>query len=548
MGNKVPSSTLLGLSFESLADVLDIGYGDEVRAITHRIRTNSEAVHLFESYFDELNKEALINWKTSQLQNNQLEQVEALLDDMERFLRDSNRPYQSYLSVCNHGPDTTAEVGWIDEVAGAVVWDRWTKPIDDPVMLFAEAGFRFDQKKYLFAAQPSKKPEPPLYRYHPERFRAYRNYADDLSRFYRQRVDPATGLMTMDQFEFVMNLILREVQERSMKTPRKHKDNLPSPSFILDAEQTLSTAYGRFVQAGRQIMEFPRSLTELLAETDVDDIPLNAIKMPYASQYLHFGALPDLEIEDGWKVDGAYIEQRGESGDLRFTVTAVPIDHHQSERWMLEPEVEYSQDFVQEFRLMDLGTAIDTVLSDRLANSAQGAKGVADALSAAAGDLPEGIALVDISGETSIQRTETTKRRHAAYKAAVQLVVNAICYATSYPDDIDSVWPEGTPESLKQKVLNGKPKEQSRAISKLKALGYVPVHICGKRLSEQRISSGLPAHQEGHPATHWRRGHWRNQAHGPARALRKLIWVMPMVIGARSGELTPNMGHIYLVD
>ena len=33
------------------------------------------------------------------------------------------------------------------------------------------------------------------------------------------------------------------------------------------------------------------------------------------------------------------------------------------------------------------------------------------------------------------------------------------------------------------------------------------------------------------PRLHWRRGHLRNQAHGQGRALRKLIWLQPMLIG-----------------
>lgn len=39
------------------------------------------------------------------------------------------------------------------------------------------------------------------------------------------------------------------------------------------------------------------------------------------------------------------------------------------------------------------------------------------------------------------------------------------------------------------------------------------------------------------------RGHWRNQAHGPKRALRKMIWIVPHI---RGGELDgPLMGHSY---
>ena len=33
------------------------------------------------------------------------------------------------------------------------------------------------------------------------------------------------------------------------------------------------------------------------------------------------------------------------------------------------------------------------------------------------------------------------------------------------------------------------------------------------------------------PRLHWRRGHLRNQAHGPGRTLRKLAWIEPMLIG-----------------
>jgi hypothetical protein len=90
----------------------------------------------------------------------------------------------------------------------------------------------------------------------------------------------------------------------------------------------------------------------------VDDIPLNTIRLPYASQYLYFGPQDDLQLEPGWPIDGAYVESRGPAGDIRFTVTAVPSDHGLSRLWYILPEVQYSQDFVGDFRLMDLATAI----------------------------------------------------------------------------------------------------------------------------------------------------------------------------------------------
>jgi hypothetical protein len=95
--------------------------------------------------------------------------------------------------------------------------------------------------------------------------------------------------------------------------------------------------------------------------------------------------------------------------------------------------------------------------------------------------------------------------------------VNALCYVSAYPDDITTAWPEETSPRLKGKALLGKAKEQKRARCKLEALGYVPVHICGQQLAGQIGAHVSPATGLRHVTTHWRRGHWRNQAFGPGR-------------------------------
>ena len=121
--------------------------------------------------------------------------------------------------------------------------------------------------------------------------------------------------------------------------------------------------------------------------------------------------------------------------------------------------------------------------------------------------------------------------------------MNALCYVSAYPDDIATAWPEETPTRLKRKTLLGKAKEQERARSKLEALGYVPVHICGQQLASQIDTHISSATGLRHVTTHWRRGHWRNQAFGPGRSLRKLIWVMPVRVGAGGAE-EGDTGHL----
>jgi len=58
---------------------------------------------------------------------------------------------------------------------------------------------------------------------------------------------------------------------------------------------------------------------------------------------------------------------------------------------------------------------------------------------------------------------------------------------------------------------------------------WVPLLI-GKdyRLSDRKLPAGTHAS----PRLHWRRGHFRMQAHGPHFSLRKQIWIEPVLVGA----------------
>lgn len=524
-----------------------------VREFTKSIETNFSSVLRFTNALEEAAKISdKVLYETESLRASSKRVYESLVD-LAAFLGPMAKE-RNFISMINHGMESTFEVGWSDPRAGQVVWDRWTQATEDPVMAFASVAQAFASWNYQCGAKPRDPVEPPLYRYHPERFKASRGYADAVGKLYRQKVEPISGLLTLDQMNEGMSLLVKDLSARSMRYPRKLKDDHPSPSLVLDAEQVLSMSYGRFVQAGRQIMEFPDQLIALLAQTDIDDIALESIRLPYACQYLSFGPQASLELEDGWLVDGAYVEQRGANGDLRFTITASPIDRGQVQNWYLFPEPTYTQDFIERYRSMDLGTAIDSVLAEKLANLSSR---MTDAVSRkpasgmnanqTGGIVPPNVEVQDVSAELALSREESTRRRHPVYKAALQLVVNALCYVAAYPDDMDAVWPIGTPAPLRDKAVHGQGKEVIKAKSKLSALGYVPVHICGKALSDQLAAQQQSGLMPDGPSTHWRRGHWRNQAFGPARTLRKLIWVMPVMVGAKNSQ-EPEFGHLYLVS
>ncbi len=543
------------LTPEYLTQLLANGYTDEVRAFTRRLRGKADLVLMLERIFDELLLDAVIDWEGTASQEEFLVRTETCLEEMGSFLTAMPHQWTSYVVVIDHGSEVTVEIGWQDLSVGQVLWDRWTAEVDDPVMAFASIGFLFEAKEYRCESKPTEAAEPPLYRYHPERFRAYRDYAGNLGSFYQAQVEPETGMLTLEQLNDVTRPVMEEMNRKGLTFPRKLKDDYPQPTLVSEAENSLAMAYGRFVQAGRQIMDFPPELTDMLSKTNVDDIPLNTIRLPYTSQYLYFGPQDDLQLEPGWPIDGAYVECRGPAGDIRFTVTAVPRDHHLSRLWYLLPEVQYTQELVGDFRLMDLATATDMALSDDQAElhkrkgKAGGdiTEGLRQAFEQDGEAFPNGLRIEDISPKLAGERLATGTRRHPVYRAALRLVVNALCYVAAYPDDIAAAWPDGTPFKLKNKVLYGNGKGQKRAKSKLETLGYVPVHICGQQLAKQISTHVSPTTGLRHVATHWRRGHWRRQAFGPARSLRKLIWVMPVKVGSRDPD-DGDTGHLYLVS
>ncbi|MBL8375918.1 hypothetical protein [Accumulibacter sp.] len=340
----------------------------ELRAFARTIVSQPELVRALERAFNARQPAGERHWQGAPADEDFGNTITASHAELQAFLG-SMLPGQQLGVFCtfiNHGAEQTVESGTLDPRAGRVLWDRWSGTLDEPVIAFAAIAPLFDQKEYRFEAKPAAIPDPPLYHYHPERFQAFHACAEQIGTIFRHKVDARSGMRTIDLLNELIRLVVDEMNNKGMRYPRKLKAAVSTSPLVMESMQHLMTAYGRFVQAGRQIIDFPPSLLDLLARTEVDDIPLNTIRMPYAAQYLHFGPQPDLELEAGWLVDGAYVEAGGEAGDVCFTVTAVPTDRQLSRLWFEIPEPYYRQDLVGDYRTSDLATAIDSQLSDRL--------------------------------------------------------------------------------------------------------------------------------------------------------------------------------------
>lgn len=212
----------------------------------------------------------------------------------------------------------------------------------------------------------------------------------------------------------------------------------------------------------------------------------------------------------------------------------------------------YTQDFIGDYRNFDLATAInrknDEKRNELKAKRIESGGYITEKLKSEFQNhgerFPEDTTIIDVSQENALKRLAQDDQEFPVYQRAMRLAVNALCYLTAYPDDIQTVWPEKTPKGLAAKANSENPKESEKAKNKLASMGYIPIYFCGRKIDDQVRLAGGTLVREGGIATHWRRGHWRNQPHGPGASLRKLMWIMPTLVG--SGE-TDVQGHIYQV-
>lgn len=524
------------------------GYNDNLKALTTKYAAKIPLVTSLKIRF--ANYPEADSWVMSESQGEYSEKLRDVLISLIGHLSEgSYKPL--YLKFINHSftkghtNNITVKIGF-KEYGIDFLWDTFSMTVDDPVMCYClserlpifvhEISYSIGPETELI---PWKKPK--LYRFHPERFASTRSYANAIANFYRSEVNSNSGMLKIDQLNIVSGKVAQAINEISAKYPLCLRlDN--NPSLLISSELALAMSYGRFMACGKQIFQFSKDLTEMLNQTGNDDIQMGNIKLPYNSVYLHFGPQDELVLENGWLVDGAYIESRGESGNFRITLTSVPLNTEESKYWMLKPEPYFSQDIVGEYADKNLKEVISIIFKETI-----------DSLSSNQSLLNEeserilsenNIKVIDNTQQNTLIRLEESQQKFPVYQSALTLIVNALCYISSYKEDIEYKYTDDVPKILVDTVKAAK--NPLKAEQKLKAEGYSKVHICGERIAAK---TGL-SDQHRTVEVHWRRGHWRKQPYGENRSLSKLKWIMPMLIGVKNLEenKTPLKGHIYDVE
>lgn len=285
------------------------------------------------------------------------------------------------------------------------------------------------------------------------------------------------------------------------------------------AMEDLPAVIGQYELHGRQIFDFSSGLVQMLQNTDIRDCSFQNLQLPYPAFYMHFGRLAGIEIQgptgEPEYIDGAFIAHAQDENDqfLKFALSRVD----QSGVRIRRP-LHYTSLPADAMRL-PVQQAIDVGVEYFFDGSSQSS-------------LP---------GWVSDFWEERRRTAGKAAIAALPLIVNGLFYLENPPRPHRVALGAATPAEVVAQWERTSSARRRKLQSKLTADGYTLVHLVGEEIAHRGNGSG-----SGTVAPHWRRGHWREQAHGEGLSLRKRILIKPVLVNARSASHPMDVpGHVY---
>ncbi|MBS1773445.1 MAG: hypothetical protein JST82_11355 [Bacteroidetes bacterium] len=354
-----------------------------------------------------------------------------------------------------------------------------------------------------------------------------------------------------------------EKQQEKMTTPiwqqwvnwQKKTKNLIKTHPRLEEETLISKELIAFYRAGRNIFRIDSYLVNLLKRTDVGNIKIGDIKLPYDSIFFSFQPISDIQypiecfenkhdihnklqnLEKQFHLDGAFVTMEN---DYIIDVTLTFVDT--KERFIEKVSM------IKDYRFPVVQFSLDFGKWDMEKGTTHSSETTFNESTVCFYDIWEANGQ---PGELAYEKLHTlTKQKekcneyewaeYVLMDSAVKLIVNCLCYLNAVDTDINIRASNPNAEELLQELSKTK---KSQAVNKLKdklkKVSYSKIHFCGND-QRKHLNTQFP---ESELEPHWRRGHWRNQPFGNALSNSKLIWIKPTIV--RKDKGTPEAGHIY---
>ncbi|RUS93776.1 hypothetical protein DSM106972_095350 [Dulcicalothrix desertica PCC 7102] len=303
-------------------------------------------------------------------------------------------------------------------------------------------------------------------------------------------------------------------------------------NLMNDNEYRAFQQYASLTNYGSNIFDFSCILLDLFAETDIGNVLLKDICLPFQTIYLHFGKQENKKINGSMNsiiqtlkrvetststedihflLDGAYITQCPKSGTLRVTLTSVKNKHSKYCNNCIDCSEE-----VLAFILP--ANNLNTTVSEAVSWQRE---------------------ILLKSNQTELHQTIVNKIVDEIVNN-LNLVINCALYLQSYPDDIEEDYTESAPRNLVQQTKRA-PGAEKAAQKKLNQLGYRKIKFCGRKrqqfwqlededVSERVLVGAASGEPKRNMAPHKRRAHIRKQRYGKELQSWKYVWIKETTI------------------
>ncbi len=401
----------------------------------------------------------------------------------------------------------------------------------------------------------------------------------DFSELFVEMVCKSPGITTYAKY---LKMTLRLAQNDAISLEHLNQiinKNESSPAInALKAnilhELKLTLAFTNFYNFGKNIFDFPQKLLESFKNTNIENIPLRDVKLPYSAFYLHFGLQKDFKLEfahvgnsellysletgnqqeNQYFFEGVYVKKIA-SGGFELALVGCPDPLVLSDNWMEYPAEAVFVKIPLIHPDITIGEALDWEVLDASASQKKAIFSyLEDNNLLEKIDVDYNIELLNEFLFYDFDKILDDKCNEILLKI-LKLVINAIFYITNYhgTEEIVEEIPISVPNDLRQELESDDADTRNKAISKFQRQGYSLVKICGKRscssgvflsdeinkfdnFQQEAISNTESKRQF---SSYHRRRHYRLCSIGKGRNEEALIWVECAYV---QGTLPPKEG------
>lgn len=376
---------------------------------------------------------------------------------------------------------------------------------------------------------------------HPFRFRRTRPFARQVARIVDQHRGPFQGV---GLFDAVTGQVLSAYHEVIGRRPFAERPQ--AATAIVMSEGSLAVQYARFIAKGRNTFALTPALVEMLSHTDMGGVRLSDLSLPFDSFYVGFGGAFDGALPGAPnRIDGAYVERVAEDTLTIFLTTRrLSSGKETSSGWPETRDTYFAVHLKDHDGQTSLLDAFNAAIEEEITRKPEH-EVIKEVLEDPDFEAPEGWTVTLPREPMHVELMSRFTASVPAAAIAVALVGNALCYLSAAPEVSEPSLPADAPLITATALLTGTPKVQQKARAELLDRGISVIRWLGPRQAASMSSGRGGGGASGRHAAHWRRGHWRRQAHGAGRLERKLVWIAPMMVGA--GKAEPRE-RVYLVE